>query len=70
MENYRIVKVEYDVNNPSLGEELMNPYHELRIMTRYAVQVRGLFWWHTVKEFKKIRPAARLYHHLRDEDND
>lgn len=70
MENYRIIKVEYDVNNPSFGEDLVNPYHEPNFVKQYLVQVRGFLWWHTVKAFKKIRPAVRLYHHLRDKDND
>lgn len=33
----------------------------------HAVQVRGLLWWHTVKAFKKIRPAARYCRFLKGE---
>lgn len=30
----------------------------------YAVQVRGLFFWHTVKVFETIRAAAEFLHEL------
>ena len=31
----------------------------------YAVQVRGLIFWHTVKVFETIRSAAEFLHELR-----
>lgn len=68
-DDYRIRKVTIDMNERSM-EDYLNPYHEQCLVTRYVVQVRGLLWWHTVKAFKKIRPAARLLHFLKHNDND
>lgn len=70
-DDYRIRKISFDMND-ALTNDIMNPnpYHEPHIVTRYVVQVRGFLWWHTVKVFKKIRPAARLLHFLRHKDND
>ena len=68
-DDYRIRKITIDMNQRSL-EDVMNPYHEPCFVTRYVVQVRGFLWWHTVKVFKKIRPAARLLHFLKHKDND
>lgn len=70
--DYRIRKIEFDMNDRSLVDDMLNPnpYVETNIVTRYAVQVRGLIFWHTVKMFKKIRPAARLLHFLNHKDND
>ncbi len=68
-ENYRIRKIVFDANDTGTIDN-PNPYHEPLYVTRYLVQVRGFLWWHTVKVFKKIRPAARLLHFLRHKDND
>lgn len=68
-DDYRIRKVTIDMNERSM-EDYLNPYYEPCIVTRYVVQVRGFLWWHTVKVFKKIRPAARLLHFLKHKDND
>lgn len=69
-EDYRIRKVVFDTNDRSFTDEITNPYHEPNFVTRYVVQVRGFIFWHTVKTFKKIRPAARLLHFLKHKDND
>lgn len=67
-DDYRIRKVTINMNGSM--EDYLNPYHETCLVTRYVVQVRGFLWWHTVKAFKKIRPAARLLHFLKHKDND
>lgn len=65
-EEYRICKVAFDVGGFALqnNEMMMQPV-ESNIVERYEVQVKGTFMWHTVKAFKKIRPAVRLYHYLK-----
>lgn len=68
-EDYRVRKVTIDMNERSM-EDYLNPYHVPNFVTRYVVQVRGFIFWHTVKTFKKIRPAARLLNFLKHKDND
>ena len=67
MEQYRVVKEETqvaDVYNDGFPFPSYNNSDVITI-TRYLVQVRGFIFWHTVKTFKKILPAARLLKHLR-----
>jgi len=68
MEQYRVIKEETmiaDVNNDGFP---FPSYDNSDVMTvkRYLVQVRSFLFWHTVKSFKKILPAARLLRHLRN----
>ena len=63
MDDYRVIKQEYTTD--ALGDELYSPALGT-VVTQYHVQVKGLFFWHTVKAFKKILPAARLLKHLRE----
>ena len=60
MEQYRVIREDVVVNQP--GEEMPKPED---VITTYQVQVRGFFFWHTVKAFRKICPAVRLLHYLR-----
>lgn len=67
MEQYRLIKVEEKVGDPN---DIGYPFpsydgSDVITITRYLVQVRGFIFWHTVKTFKKILPAARLLKHLR-----
>lgn len=67
MDEYRDIKEETLVGDP-LNEGYPFPAHDgsdIIKITRYVVQVKGFIFWHTVKAFKKILPAARLLHHLR-----
>lgn len=67
MDEYRVIKEEMLVGDP-LNEGSPFPTYDGRDIikfTRYVVQVKGFIFWHTVKAFKKILPAARLLHHLR-----
>jgi len=67
MEKYRVVKEEAqeaDVYNDGFPFPSYNSSDVITIK-RYLVQVRGFLFWHTVKSFKKILPAARLLKHLR-----
>lgn len=63
MEQYRVIKEECPIN-----QQENNPFscHVGEVITFYLVQVKGLFFWHTIKIFKKIRPAAKLLRHLRE----
>ena len=65
MEQYRLIKVEEQVGDPN---DIGYPFpsydgSDVITITRYLVQVRGFIFWHTVKTFKKILPAARLLKH-------
>lgn len=53
---YRIRKQVYIINDTWPEDEL----RPREIVTTFAVQVRSFIFWHTVKEFKKIRPASEL----------
>lgn len=67
MEDYRVIKVENTIGDP-LNEGSPFPAYDgsdVITITRYLVQVRGFLFWHTVKAFKKIMPAARLLRHLK-----
>lgn len=69
MEEYRVIKVENTIPDPNPANEGY-PFptydgSDLITITRYLVQVRSFIFWHTVKAFKKILPAARLLHHLK-----
>lgn len=69
MEEYRVIKVENTIPDPA-NEGYPFPTYatdgsDLITITRYLVQVRSFIFWHTVKAFKKILPAARLLHHLK-----
>lgn len=67
MEKYRVIKVENTIGDPT-NEGYPFPTYDgsdLITITRYLVQVRSFIFWHTVKAFKKILPAARLLHHLK-----
>jgi len=59
---YRIVKQAYCFGTDYEGYE---PTHYVE---QYIVQVRGLLFWRTVKEFRKIRPAVELLHVLNTEE--
>ena len=68
MEQYRLIKVEQQIDDP---KDIGYPFpsydgSDVITITRYLVQVRGFIFWHTVKTFKKILPAARLLRHLRN----
>lgn len=68
LDEYRVIKEQNtvaDVNNEGYPFPAYDGSDVITI-TRYLVQVRGLFFWHTVKAFKKILPAARLLRHLRN----
>lgn len=64
MESYRVCKSTYHVDSCSPFGDDIKPICENNVIENYEVQVRGLFFWHTVKSFKKIMPAVRLLHHL------
>lgn len=67
MDDYRVIKVVATIGDPT-NEGYPFPAYDRSdtiTITRYLVQVRSLIFWHTVKAFKKIMPAARLLHHLR-----
>ncbi len=68
MEEYRVIKQQdtiADVNNDGYP---FPPYDgsDVITITRYLVQVRSFLFWHTVKSFKRILPAARLLHYLKN----
>ena len=72
-DEYRIVKVSYAVGDliPGVPAELRDLFPEARqIITRYEVQVKGTFLWHTIKQFRKIRPAFRLLTLLKDKEDE
>lgn len=65
-EEYRICKVAFDLGGFAYpNDDMMMRPVGTNIVERYEVQVKGTFMWHTVKTFKKIRPAVRLYHYLK-----
>ena len=68
MEQYRVVKEETQVADVYNDGFPFPSYNSSDVITikRYLVQVRGFLFWHTVKSFKKILPAARLLKHLRE----
>lgn len=68
MEQYRVVKEETQVADVYNDGYPFPSYNSSDVITikRYLVQVRGFLFWHTVKSFKKILPAARLLRHLRN----
>lgn len=68
MEQYRVVKDETQVADVYNDGFPFPSYDSSDVITikRYLVQVRGFLFWHTVKSFKKILPAARLLRHLRN----
>ena len=68
MEQYRVVKEETQVADVYNDGFPFPSYDSSDVITikRYLVQVRGFLFWHTVKSFKKILPAARLLRHLRN----
>lgn len=68
MEKYRVVKEEAQVADVYKDGFPFPSYNSSDVITikRYLVQVRGFLFWHTVKSFKKILPAARLLKHLRN----
>jgi hypothetical protein len=61
---YRIRKQVYIINDTWPEDEL----RPREIVTTFAVQVKSLFFWRTVKEFKKIRPANELLTLLNKEE--
>lgn len=67
MEEYRICKVAYQIGGfPQLdGSPSICPAEYIE---RYAVQKHGILFWHTIKLFKKIRPAFRLLNHLKEKE--
>lgn len=68
MEEYRVIKQQdtiADVNNDGYPFPAYDGSDVITI-TRYLVQVRSFLFWHIVKTFKKILPAARLLKHLRE----
>ncbi len=68
MEEYRVIKQQdtiADVNNDGYPFPAYDGSDVITI-TRYLVQVRSFLFWHTVKSFKKILPAARLLHYLKN----
>jgi hypothetical protein len=67
MEKYRIFKITYQVVDPSQLDNLPCIY-PIEILEGYAVQVRGALFWHTIKLFKKIRPAYVLLNHLNEKE--
>ncbi len=66
-EQYRLIKEQVVIGNTDNdGFPLPALYGaEDLVITRYVVQVKSFFFWHTVKAFKKIMPAARLLKHLK-----
>ena len=68
MEEYRVIKVQTtigDINNE--GYPFPDYYNRDQLtITSYLVQVKSFLFLHTVKTFKKILPAARLLHHLKN----
>ena len=68
MEQYRVLKEETQVADVYNDGFPFPSYNSSDVITikRYLVQVRGFLFWHTVKSFKKILPAARLLKHLRE----
>lgn len=71
MEEYRVVKdyiaesVEFVVNERNETQLIPTSFRK-----QYAVQVKGLLRWHTVKTFTKIRAAARFLHSLKQKLKD
>ncbi len=66
-EQYRLVKQQEiigDVNNDGFPFPAYNGSDNV-VIIRYVVQVKSFIFWHTVKAFKKILPAARLLKHLK-----
>lgn len=63
MEKYRVVKEEFPINQQ---ENNLFSCHVGEVITFYRVQVKGFFFWHTIKMFKRIRPAAKLLRYLRE----
>ena len=68
LNEYRVIKESHIVasNNDGYTFPVYDDCGDAMIITRYLVQVRGFLFWHTVKAFKKILPAARLLRHLRN----
>ena len=64
MEEYRFIRVSYPIGNPS------DDFNPPQYIERYEVQVKGFLWWHTIKSFKKIRPAYMLLTTLKQEENE
>lgn len=57
------VVTEPSANDFDMGSFRTESVEDIRCY--YAVQVRGLFFWHTVKVFETIRAAAEFLHELR-----
>jgi len=67
MEEYRVIKEQFMIADLT-NEGYQFPAYDgsdVQTITRYLVQVRSFIFWHTVKAFEKIMPAARLLHHLK-----
>ena len=58
---YGVVLTEDDFTKPEIIQQV-NSLEGVRFY--YAVQVRGLLFWHTVKVFETIRAAAEFLHEL------
>lgn len=57
---YRVVRELIDLNTGHEYEAMYRP----EFIERFLVQVKGLFFWHTVKSFKRLITAVRLLKHL------
>ena len=70
MDSYRIIKTQTGLGPFDYNDDLMPVNYQLPvdIITWYEVQVRGFFFWHTVKAFRSLRRAAELLHILREAD--
>ncbi len=70
MDSYRIIKTQTGLGPFDYNDDFTpTPYqYPLDIITWYEVQVRGFFFWHTVKAFRSLRRAAELLHILREAD--
>ena len=61
---YRIIKKFFMVYSFCREEE----YNPPETIIFFAVQVKGFLFWHTVKEFQKIRQACELLNILKQEE--
>lgn len=60
---YRVKKQVFTVNTTWPEEE----YNQPEVIISFAVQVKSFLFWHTVKEFPKIRKALELLNILKQE---
>lgn len=64
---YRIKKQIYPINDIWPDEEHSYTHIQHEVIVSFAVQVKNFLFWHTVKDFKKIRQAIELLNILKQE---